>query len=85
MLRKATLALALCLSGCTPGALPPPEDIGHIARDLCAVTIAEAKHITFAQAFDLCAAAEVVTPFLTEVQSAQKVAGPKAEAALAPK
>ena len=69
--------LALALSSCA-GMKPVARTVNDIARGACELFFAEQQGMAIDVARDVCAAREVLDPFIREILSAQKAAGAEA-------
>lgn len=73
----AVAVLSLALPACS-GVKPVARTVNDIAREACELFFAEQQGMTIEIARDVCAAREVLDPFIREILSAQKAAGTEA-------
>lgn len=76
---KTKLVLVVCgvvLSSCS--AKPIARTVNDVAREACELFFAEQQGMSIDVARDVCAAREVLDPFIREILAAQKAAGTEA-------
>jgi hypothetical protein len=77
MRKKLPLVLCVVLSSCS-GVKPVARTVNDIAREACELFFAEQQGMSMDVARDVCAARDVLDPFVREILSAQKAAGAEA-------
>lgn len=72
-----TFLVGLTLPGCS-GVKPIARTVNDIAREACELFFSEQQGMSIETARDVCAAREVLDPFIREILAAQKAAGTEA-------
>lgn len=80
MKKLIVITAGLTLAGCS-GVKPVARTVNDIAREACELFFAEQQGMSIDVARDVCAAREVVDPFIREILAAQKAAGTEASPA----
>lgn len=77
MKKLIVIAIGFSVAGCS-GVKPVARTVNDIAREACELFFSEQQSMSIDVARDVCAAREVVDPFIREILAAQKAAGTEA-------